>query len=447
MKAVYIQNMHSVYANAEVTIVAADGANAHAGLAGISRPRRIAQIWYDSTDIDVVLQLKEVVHSIEGSPWKSRAWTYQEGLLSKRLLVFTQDLSYLVCPSMLWREDMSTRSLIHRKRHSGHMFLDKDYKMLGGSLGLFDTYFKILQGYIGRQLTDPGDILDAFSGIIQAFSQWNPGATFRCGLPVDHFPVALRWYVETIWKDSHREISSRRVDKYPSWTWAGWSFGECAMFYSPFLSISEDHGSTASVFGVSDEMQLHRIWEPTRKTSSFEEFILGAADYIPCVNDADPTLRKVKGFVARAREQQSLELGNVIILWTRTLTIPVQRSQLRNGFFRPQLPDHPSLMFGWTEFHAITTDPDPHSMTFAIIGADTRDNPAQEAGKERSVSSPSSCALQLLALEGAIQDGLCTRQGSTKISMSLRGVEPAGSEAIMEWCLARFSSRQFIALA
>ncbi|PMD43155.1 HET-domain-containing protein, partial [Hyaloscypha variabilis F] len=93
-----IKWLHVIYQRALFTIVAAHGESAEAGLPGIgpgSRPGhqhvsniqglRLAQI---SLDLDIALL---------SSYWRTRAWTFQEYLLSPRKLIFTQHRIYFAC--------------------------------------------------------------------------------------------------------------------------------------------------------------------------------------------------------------------------------------------------------------------------------------------------------------------------------------------------------------
>ncbi|OTA99633.1 hypothetical protein M426DRAFT_67365, partial [Hypoxylon sp. CI-4A] len=91
-----VAEMHTIYQCSELTIIAAAGTNTNYGLKGISRKRdALARVTVDKTEL---LQMpQDALESIRSSQWWSRGWTYQEGVLSRRRIVFTKDQVYYEC--------------------------------------------------------------------------------------------------------------------------------------------------------------------------------------------------------------------------------------------------------------------------------------------------------------------------------------------------------------
>jgi Heterokaryon incompatibility protein (HET) len=87
-----IDNMRLVYECASLTIVAMDGVNAEAGLSGVSRPlQQRYQPVVDMCDYRLMATFVDPVSDNHGTaPWGSRAWTFQEGILSRRCVFFDQ---------------------------------------------------------------------------------------------------------------------------------------------------------------------------------------------------------------------------------------------------------------------------------------------------------------------------------------------------------------------
>ncbi|KAF2029276.1 HET-domain-containing protein, partial [Setomelanomma holmii] len=93
-----ILQMGAIYAAAQVTIVAASGDGPQHGLPGVRQPRDVSTP-YGEVVRSVALVLTSVAagYSVFDSPWASRAWTIQEGYLSRRRLFFTDRTMLYVC--------------------------------------------------------------------------------------------------------------------------------------------------------------------------------------------------------------------------------------------------------------------------------------------------------------------------------------------------------------
>ncbi|PVH70530.1 HET-domain-containing protein, partial [Cadophora sp. DSE1049] len=94
----HLSKMGHIYANAVFTIIAAAGTDPSHGLPGVSclRDRQPAIKIGDYTLVGVV----NPAFAISESKWNHRGWTFQEGLLSRRRLVFTQTQVYFQCQLM-----------------------------------------------------------------------------------------------------------------------------------------------------------------------------------------------------------------------------------------------------------------------------------------------------------------------------------------------------------
>ncbi|KAF2728280.1 hypothetical protein EJ04DRAFT_395284, partial [Polyplosphaeria fusca] len=92
-KDVQIASMGFIYGGAHLTIVAAFGDSANAGLPGISIPRRDQH-----TPITINgVSMNAAVNCLLDSQWYTRGWTFQELVLSKRILAFTQEQMLFFC--------------------------------------------------------------------------------------------------------------------------------------------------------------------------------------------------------------------------------------------------------------------------------------------------------------------------------------------------------------
>ncbi|KAF4441180.1 HET-domain-containing protein [Fusarium austroafricanum] len=94
--------MASIYRGAWATIVAADSKNRDSGLARVRlQSQRSHQLQIEFGNGNVMLQrFPNFEQQLAVSPWQQRGWTYQEALLSQRLMSFTKHQVYYNCNSM-----------------------------------------------------------------------------------------------------------------------------------------------------------------------------------------------------------------------------------------------------------------------------------------------------------------------------------------------------------
>ncbi|KAK4171832.1 putative HET domain-containing protein [Triangularia setosa] len=124
-KAYLISKMATIYEGAEVTLVAAAGNGASHGLPGIrSTTRRPQPQYHLDNGKTLVSTLRDPRHDILESSYWTRGWTYQEGILSNRRIVFTEHQAYWECRSMAAQESIITR-LFHRFSHVDNFLIDE----------------------------------------------------------------------------------------------------------------------------------------------------------------------------------------------------------------------------------------------------------------------------------------------------------------------------------
>jgi hypothetical protein len=102
-----MSNMDQVYSSATLTIVNATNACcSNAPIPGVEPDARplvqhsevIRGVRYITTQSSIIPQILQ-------SNWSTRGWTYQEGFLYSRCLVFTWYQVYFQCKSDVWSED------------------------------------------------------------------------------------------------------------------------------------------------------------------------------------------------------------------------------------------------------------------------------------------------------------------------------------------------------
>jgi hypothetical protein len=242
-KELHLTSMKAIYSCASLTIVAAAGSHADHGIPGISVPRKTVQ-YSERVDGLRLATMFPSFSQLENSSsllWNTRGWTFQEKLLSRRILLFTDFQVYFKCSESIWTEEvmMETERLSksvearagkyrwnpNRERHvadwqaeglrryNPQLNIEDEWNYFGSLL----DYTSAIQEYTKRTLTDPNDMMFAISGVLESME----GALgeFTLGLPQTHFLESLLWYPDL---GSIQSYSS--TDRLPSWTWASSTF-------------------------------------------------------------------------------------------------------------------------------------------------------------------------------------------------------------------------------
>lgn len=223
-----IENMDAIYRGAALTIVAASGAHSEHGLPGSRRiHRRLGTYSLDESSSETCyLHINEAHAEVSELVWSTRGWTYQEGLLSRHRLVFTETQAvFQCCHHPQQRSDNTNNSRIARAG---------------------DVFYRI-EEYTRRRLTYPTDSLRAFLGVLRAFEKLRPPAEHLWGVPfVFGTDGRVRQLAQgLLWKS--QSCSLRRIVGIPSWSWAGWAGWASQQQRQP-NGEEEDSGTDHSVW-------------------------------------------------------------------------------------------------------------------------------------------------------------------------------------------------------
>ena len=102
-----IGQMDTIYTKAVVTFVSAGGSNSKVGLPGVWPHLRVLPQVTEEVEKGIRLALPlEPGRGLPESVWNSRAWTFQEKLLSCRTLIFIDDQVMWKCRCSTWFEDI-----------------------------------------------------------------------------------------------------------------------------------------------------------------------------------------------------------------------------------------------------------------------------------------------------------------------------------------------------
>ncbi|EGO55975.1 hypothetical protein NEUTE1DRAFT_148352 [Neurospora tetrasperma FGSC 2508] len=112
-----IKNMDRIYEGSYATIVAFSGKDSSSGLPGVSSIPRMPQHRFTSPKMTLLGFTPALTQqTLEASIWMKRGWTFQEALLSRRLLIFTQEQVHFLCSRGWWVESCAPRPLMLGER-------------------------------------------------------------------------------------------------------------------------------------------------------------------------------------------------------------------------------------------------------------------------------------------------------------------------------------------
>lgn len=251
-----IAAMDKIYMSALLTIVAAAGSNAKAGLPGVTVGRALV---LPAAAIIQGVPLVQNGHgakdSLDESVWEQRAWTYQEKLLSRRLLLFGREQAYFTCQhDYFWEEFMADNPIQASGRPAVPIESSPPYDTQQPRPDYWTIYEGAVESYTMRHLTYEVDMLDAFAGIC-AFLRPSMRTSFLYCLPETELDLALLW--EPYTSLLRRRDRTTGQPLFPSWSWAGW-VGKVKFRWMHRLSapriewIDTSPGATESTFSSEE---------------------------------------------------------------------------------------------------------------------------------------------------------------------------------------------------
>lgn len=238
-KQYYIPKMDSVYGCALFTIIALSGEAADVGLPGVrsgsrSRSEKPFTIRTHSliASLDPI-RMRSWDNFMGDSPWNHRAWTLQERMFSRRVLVFTTEQIYCECQQASWCEEgiweVSNSPHVFRRAFGSASF---QLPWPSDQASLSNVYQLSVEKYTVRKLSYAHDALNAFAGMLRALQRtWVND--FFWALLLSYFSSALQWKTGRIFNIPIGDASIGFEDErgimhslpIPSWSWAAWETG------------------------------------------------------------------------------------------------------------------------------------------------------------------------------------------------------------------------------
>ncbi|KAH6648703.1 heterokaryon incompatibility protein-domain-containing protein [Truncatella angustata] len=247
-KAKQLAAMDQIYSRAALTIVAAGGDSANAGLPGLHPgSRHITQNIAEYSPELILMSLQpDCQVALETTTWNSRGWTYQERLLSRRYLFFVNDTVYFQCSRATWGEDyFAEKGDVVRSAPMMDVILSRSWQppkmirriryslSIGAGFGmtaleylkkaLFPIYCRVITEYTARDMSYVTDRLNGILGVMNVLIH-HGHIDFFHGLPRPLLEAAMLWRPQ---QNLTRVPDDNRTGRpyWPSWSWAGWTGG------------------------------------------------------------------------------------------------------------------------------------------------------------------------------------------------------------------------------
>ncbi|KAF8134253.1 heterokaryon incompatibility protein-domain-containing protein [Boletus edulis] len=220
-------------------------------------------------DCELLTVIDKTPHGIDNKTWAQRAWTFQERVLSNRVLVFSESQVYWSCRVASHSEERALEEVrdidLFQSPFPQQVTADRlSWEPLEPSK-YFNLYHGLLSTYRQRHMTYKSDILNAFDGISETLAALQ-NDTFLWGHPESLFSHAMSWHLMGSSARNHVEVpildsnGSREMIPIPSWSWAAWSGVDLARL--PYLNLIVDGVKPVIRFDIVDsKRQLVRIKE------------------------------------------------------------------------------------------------------------------------------------------------------------------------------------------
>ena len=224
----YINRMDYIYSQALVTIVASASTSAMSALPGVRPHTRPPLHSHETEGIRLVRHSTSLTGHLSNSTYETRAWTFQERLLSKRCVIITESEVFLSCPTMILSESQGNvphefeRYHPLRRLHAPNAsYGDMERVKFGSML----SYRDLVIAYTKKQLTYDTDILRAFGGISSFLESKMTAGRMIYALPTQNLALALTWIpIGPTDRRTHcTGLAAAAQVPLPSWTWAGWT--------------------------------------------------------------------------------------------------------------------------------------------------------------------------------------------------------------------------------
>ncbi|WXC63232.1 hypothetical protein SNK03_009049 [Fusarium graminearum] len=205
-----LTSMGAIYANAIVTVVAADGdpLTGLAGIRGISAARQLNQVIVPFQDQKLKRLDYWALQMENRLPYYERGWIYQEVRLSTRKIVFHGEQLHWMCRCSVWHEESAQRFQTEVVTYNEQL-IDFSVRVLFSGFFTCAVFEMVVQSFNIKTLRYDEDAFPAISGLLSVLSRRFKGG-FLYGIPEMMFERGLGWLPWTPYANLKRRTRSSR---------------------------------------------------------------------------------------------------------------------------------------------------------------------------------------------------------------------------------------------
>lgn len=213
-----------IYTNANVTISATGAADAFGGLFFPRTEPKYARVPYRASDgtagsvlASSLALVKEVICTrymeMKDEPISAGVWSFQERVLSQRVVHFASDQIYVECAQQFVSEDGLRMRLRYHNTAETLPVGTKDYHPVAATRSPVSRWHALLWDYTRRTPVAPADKLTALSNIARAFKASSNGAAGEY--------IAGHWTASFVESLCWQSLKSKPAGDgaAPSWSW------------------------------------------------------------------------------------------------------------------------------------------------------------------------------------------------------------------------------------
>lgn len=241
--------MADIYGNSAVTIAASSSENSRVGCLFSHDTNPPITLNYPSSTRPagfayIRRPLKSFEDSVNSGPLNSRAWVFQERLLSRRILHYGKDQLHWECQETCLSEDGHEASGNHYYKSDSILSSATNSKVERNIL--YMDWYKMVEKYTDRHLTRESDKFPALSGLVSVFARLSKDR-YIAGLWENDLMVGLLWHAS--YKERPR-LQRPPIYRAPSWSWAALDGG--ISFDSEVNYTHQGIPAQRSTFALSD---------------------------------------------------------------------------------------------------------------------------------------------------------------------------------------------------